>query len=187
MFAAGRAESSIASEMVGTMNLVIREESPRDFHAIAEVHRRAFGQEAEAALVDGLRAGGWSRVSLVAEVEDRIVGHVLFSGITIRTETAAIEALSLAPLAVLPAWQRRGIGSRLIADGLRRCREAGHRAVLVLGHPDFYPRFGFSAERAEPLSSPFGGGAAWMALELTPGALAGTTGRIEWPAPFLAL
>jgi putative acetyltransferase len=68
-------------------------------------------------------------------------------------------------MAVLPAHQRLGIGSRLVAAGLDACRQRGNRMVLVLGHPDFYPRFGFSAKLARPLESPFGGGAAWMAVE----------------------
>ncbi len=87
-------------------------------------------------------------------------------------------------MAVLPDHQRRGVGSRLVADGLLACRQAGHRIVLVLGHPEFYPRFGFSADLAQTLESPFGSGAAWMALELVPGAMAGVQGRVEYPPPF---
>lgn len=130
---------------------------------------------------------GFVRLSLVAEVGGQIVGHILFSAVTIHTETGVIEALALAPMAVLPMHQRRGIGSKLVEEGLRACRDAGHKIVLVLGHPAFYPRFGFSAKLAEPLSSPFGGGEAWMAVELVPGALAGVAGRVEWPGPFSSL
>jgi putative acetyltransferase len=87
-------------------------------------------------------------------------------------------------MAVLPDFQRRGIGSKLVEAGLEACRKQGHKIVVVLGHPDFYPRFGFSAELAQPLKSPFGGGEAWMAMELVPGALEGVVGRVEYPPPF---
>lgn len=167
--------------------MTIRPETPADLNAIRGVNRLAFGEDAEADLVDGLRAGGFVRLSLVAEVGGQIVGHVLFSMVKIITETSVIEALALAPMAVIPSHQRRGIGSKLVEEGLRACREAGHRIVVVLGHPSFYPRFGFSASLAVPLGSVFGGGEAWMAMELVPGALAGVVGRVEWPGPFADL
>lgn len=169
-----------------SMTLTIRPETPADLNAIHETNRLAFGQDAEADLVDGLRAGGFVRLSLVAEIGGEIVGHILFSRLPIITETGVVEALSLAPMAVRPTHQRRRIGTRLVEEGLRACREAGHRIVLVLGHPAFYPRFGFSASLAVPLASAFGGGEAWMALELVPGALVGVVGRVEWPGPFAA-
>lgn len=164
----------------------IRPKTPADLDAIREINRLAFGQDAEADLVDGLRAGGFVRLSLVAEVDGKIVGHILFSPLPIYTETGVIEALSLAPMAVFPTHQRRGIGSKMVEEGLRACREAGHKIVLVLGHPGFYPRFGFSAKLAVPLTSPFGGGDSWMAVELLPGALAGGLGRVEYPPPFMS-
>jgi putative acetyltransferase len=169
------------------MSITIRPETPTDFNAIHEVNRLAFGEEAEANLVDGLRAGGFVRLSLLAQVDEEIVGHTLFSQVTIVTKSGVVEALSLAPMAVIPTHQRKGISTKLVEDGLQLCREAGHRTVLVLGHPAFYPRFGFSAKLAQPLSSQFDGGEAWMAMELVPGVLAGVVGRVEWPEPFLAL
>jgi putative acetyltransferase len=102
------------------------------------------------------------------------------------TQTGVIEALALAPMAVLPTHQRRGIGTQLVGEGLRACGEAGHRIVIVLGHPTFYPRFGFWAKLAEPLASPFGSGETWMAVELVPEALIGVAGRVEYPPPFSA-
>src|SRR5690606_22745960 len=104
----------------------------------------------------------------------------LFSDLPIITTSGTVPALALAPMAVLPEFQRQGIGSELVRRGLDVCREQGHRIVIVLGHPDFYPRFGFSSDLAQPLLSPFSG-EAWMALELVPGALEGVAGRVEYP------
>lgn len=170
--------------MNSTRHPVIRLETPADLAAIGHVNRMAFGQDAEARLVDALRAGGHVCASLVAEWHGQVVGHVLFSDLSIITEASTLPALALAPMAVLPDFQNRGIGSALVRGGLEYCRENGHRIVIVLGHPNYYPRFGFSALLAQSLSSPFGGGEAWMALELAPGALAGVTGRAEYPPPF---
>ena len=166
--------------------MTIRPEILADREAICEVNRLAFGQDAEARLVDALRDGGFVRLSLVAEIDGQIVAHILFSRLPIVTETGVVEALSLAPMAVLPAHQRQGIGSRLMQAGLHACEAAGHRIVIVLGHAGFYPRFGFSAKLAEPITSPFSGGESWMAIELTPGALQGVRGTVEYPPPFAA-
>lgn len=162
--------------------MTIRPENPANHSAIFEVNRLAFGQDAEVDLVDSLRAGGFVRLSLVAEVGGEIVGHILLTRLPIITETGVVEAL--APMAVLPTHQRRGICSRLVEEGLNGCRAAGHRIVVVLGHPAFYPRLGFSAKLADPLSSTFSGGESWMAAELVSGALVGVAGRVEYPPPF---
>jgi len=165
------------------MSPVIRPEIPADHAAIREVNRLAFGGGDEARLVAALRAGGYVRVSLVAEEGGRVVGHILFGDLPIVTAVGTVEALALAPLAVLPSHQRRGIGSLLVREGLRACREAGHRIVVVLGHPEYYPRFGFSAGLAWRLKSPFSG-PAFMAAELVPGALEGVGGEVRYPPPF---
>jgi putative acetyltransferase len=165
------------------MSPIIRPETMDDYPAIREVNRLAFDGEGEARLVGALREGGYARVSLVAEEEGRIVGHILFGALAIHTPGGEVEALSLAPMAVIPSHQRRGIGSRLVVDGLRACREAGHRIVIVVGHPAFYPRFGFSAELAEALASPYAG-PAFMAAELVPDALRGIAGEVLYPPPF---
>jgi putative acetyltransferase len=162
---------------------IIRPETTADHPAIRDVNRTAFGGEGEAQLVDALRAGGYARVSLVADENGRVVGHILFSALVIATPQGSVEALSLAPMAVVPSHQRQGIGSKLAAAGLRACQEAGHRIVIVLGHPEFYPRFGFSAELAERLTAPFSG-PAFMALVLVPGALDGVDGEVRYPPPF---
>jgi putative acetyltransferase len=165
---------------------IIRPETVADHAAIREVNRLAFGGEGEVRLVDALRDGGHGRISLVAEEDGQVVGHILFSVLTIATPQGEIEALSLAPLAVVPSRQRQGIGSSLVREGLRACREAGHRIVIVLGHPEFYPRFGFSAKLAEPLRSPYSG-PAFMAVELVPEALRDIEGEVRYPPPFEAL
>jgi putative acetyltransferase len=169
------------------MSVVIRSEAEHEREAVHHVNQAAFDGDAEANLVETLRDGGFAEVSLVAEVDGVIIGHILFSRLSIVTKIGTADALSLAPMAVLPSHQRRGVGSRLVETGLEACRERGHKVVLVLGHPDFYPRFGFSAELARRLESPFGGGEAWMALELVPGALEGVEGRAEYSPPFEAL
>jgi len=161
----------------------IRQETHDDLEAIRIVNTLAFGQDVETRLVDALRDGGYLRLSLVAEVVGRVVGHILFSDLPIATPRNIVAALALAPMAVVPEYQRRGIGSALVREGLDACRDAGHRIVVVLGHPEYYPRFGFSAELARPLASPFSGD-AWMALELVAGSLRGIVGRVEYPPPF---
>jgi putative acetyltransferase len=166
------------------MTPTIRVEIAADREAIRQVNRAAFGQDDEAGIVEALRNGGYSRLSLVAEVGGKVVGHILFSDLPILTDSGTVPALSLAPMAVLPEFQKKGVGSALVQKGLEVCRDQGHRIVVVLGHAHFYPRFGFSAKLAEPLSSPFGGRDSWMALELVPGALEGIRGWVRYPMPF---
>jgi putative acetyltransferase len=164
--------------------MVIRPEEEMDYHAIWNVNRLAFGgQTEEAKLVDDLRAEGYKRLSLVAEDDGTIVGHVLFSDLAIETRDAVVDALALAPLAVAPSHQGQGIGSALVREGLRLCAEQGHRIVVVVGHPAYYRRFGFSAQLAERLASPYAG-PEFMALELVLGALDGVSGKVAYPPPF---
>ena len=164
-------------------NVAIREERQADHTAVREVNRLAFGQDDEANLVDALRAGRYTRLSLVAERDGVMIGHLLFSRLPIETSNGVVEALALAPVAVLPVCQRQGVGSQLIRDGLTMCRQRDHRIVVVLGHADYYPRFGFSAALAERLRSPFPG-PHFMALELVSGALDGVEGEVRYPPPF---
>jgi putative acetyltransferase len=166
------------------MNCNIRPETSADHQAIRHVNRLAFGQDAEASLVDALRDGGHVRLALVAEHAGRVVGHILFSDLPIVTGSGTVPALALAPLAVLPEFQNRGIGSALVRSGLDECRRQGHKIVVVLGHPHFYPRFGFSPKLAGHLESPFSGQDSFMALELVAGALAGVAGRVQYAPPF---
>ena len=165
--------------------IVIREETPADYDAVREVNRRAFGQEDEARLVDALREAGVVVASLVAEEDGRIAGHILFTELAVETNAGPLRAAALAPMAVEPGRQRRGVGSALVRRGIEVCRARGYDVILVVGHRDYYPRFGFSPERARTLDSVYSCD-AFMALELTPGALDGRTGSVRYPAPFSA-
>ena len=120
--------------------------------------------------MEQLRADGDVLVELVAAGDTAIHGHILYSPLAIERGGAAIRAAALAPVAVLPGFQGRGIGGELIRAGNARCAELGLEAIVVLGHADYYPRFGFSAPMAESLQAPFSG-PHFMALELKPGVL----------------
>jgi len=163
--------------------VVVRAERPDDGTAIGVVNQAAFGGEDEARLVEALRTEDLALISLVAEVGDRIVGHVLFSRMAIETAAGTVPAVALAPVAVLPGYQRQGVGGRLIRRGLDLLHDRGERIVIVVGHAAYYPRFGFSADQARALESPFARD-VFMALELSPGALEGVIGRVRYPAAF---
>jgi putative acetyltransferase len=164
-------------------SVLIRDEQPHDREQARKVNEAAFGRSDEADLIDGLRAEGAVLLSLVAEVECKIIGHIVFSRMTVETAQGSVAAVSLAPMAILPAHQGRTIGSQLVRRGLDQLRERGERIVIVLGHKHYYPRFGFSPEKARNLASPFPP-EAFMALELSDGALAGVCGVVRYPAAF---
>jgi len=164
--------------------LTIRSEQSADVAAVFEVHRAAFGTDAEARLVDRLRGAGNARVSQVAELGEKIVGHVLFSPVSLVTPTATHSGLGLAPVAVLPAYQRRGIGSALIREGLAECRRQNCPFVVVLGHPAYYPRFGFTRASARGIGNEYEADDAFMVLELQPGALPPGGGLVKYGAEF---
>ena len=157
---------------------MMRPAVPADFLAIRDVVVAAFGQPEEADLIERLRAEGDVLVELVADEAGAIAGHILFS----RLGIGAMEGAALAPLAVAPARQRSGIGAALTRAGVARCRELCIPAIVVLGHADYYRRFGFSAALAAPLEAPFSG-PSFMALELAPGALA-AGGRVRYAPAF---
>jgi len=121
------------------MRIDVREERTFDVEPIRDVNRRAFGQSQEADIVDALRLNGASSLSLVATVDNHIAGHIMYSPV----EIGRLEGSGLGPVAVLPEYQRRGIGSALVEAGNRRHALAGCPFIVVLGHPAFYPRFGF--------------------------------------------
>jgi len=157
-------------------DLVIRREQPADEAAVRELLTAAFSGADEAALVDGLRPNPQA-FTLVAEVHGTIAGAITFSPVTSRPPAAGLRAVGLAPMAVAPAWQRRGIGGALIAAGLAECRAHRIGLVVVLGHPGYYPRFGFRSARPLELRCRWSrDDDSFMYLELEPGqaALAGT-------------
>jgi len=163
----------------------IRFEQPGDEDAIELVNTAAFGQPQEARIVAQLREIADPYISLVALLEDRIVGHVLFTPVTIRGAAEWAGALGLGPMAVLPEHQGRGVGSALAWAGLEACRRSGHDVVVVVGHPGYYQRFGFRPAPAMGLrfcSAEFD--EAFMVTELVPGALAGRSGWVEYLPPF---
>ncbi len=169
------------------MNPTIRPETPADRDAIHEVVALAFGREDEAELVEALRqsAAFIPELSLVTAQDGNVIGHVMFSHMSIETPTGTAPALALAPVSVRPEQQNRGIGSRLVREGLERCQALGHRIVIVEGHPAYYPRFGFLPARAQGLEATFPvPDAAFMALELVPGALDGVRGTVRYPPAF---
>lgn len=163
----------------------IRVEEHEDIAAIRNVNEQAFGQLAEADLVDALRRNGKAALSLVAEEDDHIVGHILFSPVTLETDAGELIGVGLAPVAVLPEFQNRGVGSALVERGLEICREAGHRFAVVLGHPNYYPRFGFipasrfgiKREYETPDEN-------FMAMELRGGALRNQAGMARYQPEF---
>ena len=117
--------------------------------------------------------------------EGRVVGHILFSPITIKSERETSPAVALAPMAVHPEFQNQGIGSKLVKEGFEQCRKLGHKIVVVVGHPDYYPRFGFASARAKGLEAPFPvPDEAFMVEELEGEALVGTVGMVEYPPEF---
>ena len=159
---------------------MIRYVRPADHAAIATVLNAAFGRPDEAALVARLRADEDVMFELVAEEDDQVAGHILFS----RLWADRFELYgALAPLAVLPGRHRGGLGSRLVRAGLEGAREFGCHGVLVLGDPAYYGRFGFSAEAAREVSAPYRGLAAFQALALEDDAFTGAI-RVTYPDAF---
>lgn len=128
------------------MNVIIRDETPNDEAAIREVNNQAFDQPLEAHLVEMLREHDGVLLSLVAVVEERVVGHILFTPVTLTTDIAEVSGAGLGPMGVLPEFQRLGVGSKLIISGIERMRQQGVPFIVVLGHAGYYPLFGF--ERA---------------------------------------
>jgi putative acetyltransferase len=161
----------------------VRDEQPYDREQVRTVNETAFGRSSEADLIDRLWVEGVVLASFVAEVGNQIIGHILFSRMTIETAQGPVAAVSLAPMAVLPDHQGHSIGSQLVRHGLNELRARGERIVIVLGHKDYYPRFGFSPDTARNLDSPFPP-EVFMALELSESALEGIRGDVRYPAAF---
>lgn len=165
----------------------IRSELPADIPAIFNVQFQAFAQDGEARLVNALRDDGDfdPLLSLVAVHDDRIIGHILFPPISIVSGETETSAVALAPLAVHQDYQCLGIGGALVEEGLKECQRLGHRIVIVVGHPGYYPRFGFAPARERGITAPFPcPDNAFMALPLESGALDGVSGMVRYPTAF---
>jgi putative acetyltransferase len=166
--------------------MLIRLEQPRDVPDIHQVNRQAFGTAIEADLVDALRRQVEPFLSLVATEDSAVVGHILFTPVTAASDPGA-RIMGLAPMAVLPAWQRQGVGAALVRTGLDQCRRLSFDAAVVLGHAGYYPRFGFKPASRFGLTSEYDvPDDVFMAMELTPGALQGRAGVIRYHAAFAA-
>ena len=165
--------------------ITIRPERPEDASRVREVNQRAFGQPAEADLVDKLRASGCESLSLVAD-DETVVGHILFTPVVVESAGRRVVGMELAPMAVLPDRQRQGIGSQLVTRGLEILRERNCPFVVVVGHPEYYPRFGFEPASKHGLASQWEGmaDAAFMVLVLDPGAMTGATGVARYRDEF---
>ena len=167
--------------------ITIRPESPADYKVVYEVNKLAFKQEDEARLVEKIRQSPnyIAELSLVAIKDKKVVGHILFSIVNIKNDKEATQILSLAPMATLPEYQNQGIGSLLVKKGLEECRKLGYKAVVVVGHPNYYPRFGFIPAKEKGLKLPFDApDEAFLVNELMPGALDHISGTIEYPPAF---
>jgi putative acetyltransferase len=167
----------------------IRAEKTEDLAGIRAVNILAFNnRENEAKLVEAIRQSSSfiPQLSLVAVKNDgEVIGHILFSLISIETEKGYIPTIGLAPMAVKPQYQRQGIGSKLVIEGLHVCKDLGYKHVVVLGHPEFYPRFGFTPAKLFGIKAPFPvPDEVFMVLEIEQGSLNGITGTVKYPPAF---
>jgi len=164
--------------------MLIRAEEPNDEAAVYAINVSAFETQSEAQLVDVLRKKAKPIVSLVAELEFTVVGHILFSPVSLSCNND-LKIMGLAPMAVSPEHQGKGIGSKLVRAGLERCKQLGYAAVVVLGHPEYYPRFGFLPSSRFGMDSEYDvTEEVFMAMELQPNALVGRTGRVKYHPAF---
>ena len=165
--------------------MVVRTERTQDHESVRRINELAFEQPNEADLVDALRANARPYISLVAVVDEQVVGHIFFSPVFVESENSVFTAMGLAPMAVLPECQNQGIGSRLVREGLKECQRLGHSIVVVLGHANYYPRFGFTPASLKGLRSEYDvPDEVFMVTELVPGALEGRRGLVKYHAEF---
>jgi putative acetyltransferase len=164
----------------------LRPETPDDAEGICCVHLRAFPTSLEADLVDRLRRDGDSVISIVALEDGAIVGHILFSRMKVEADGRSIDALGLAPVAVVPEHQHEGIGGKLIEAGLKEARSLGTETVFVVGDPGYYGRFGFRAQTAAPFASPYAS-QYFQAKELSAGFTPPISGRATYAQAFAGL
>lgn len=163
----------------------VRPERPGDAAAIRRVNDEAFGQVHESRIVDAVRQAGHAAVSLVAVDGPRIVGHILFTPMSMASHDAHVVVMGLGPMAVLPERQRQGVGTALVQAGLRECIRSGCHVVVVIGHPEFYPRFGFAPAHRHGLRSEYDvPDDVFMVVELASGALSKCRGLVRYVPEF---
>jgi putative acetyltransferase len=162
----------------------IRDERPEDASDIEDVVKRAFGSQDEANLVQMLRDANKAVISLVAVDNGRMVGHVMFSEVSIDPPHEGFDGIGLAPLAVTPEFKALWVGSKLVRLGLDRCRRAGYNIAVVLGSARYYPRFGFSCASDFGLGNEYGEVEHFMAMELELGALDRVCGTVKYQPEF---
>ncbi len=162
----------------------IRDEQEGEHQEIRQVIVAAFGGDIEANLVELLRDRNKAPIALVAVSDNTIVGHIMFSPVTITLAPKAYRAVGLAPLSVLPELQRQSIGSMLAREGLKKCAEAGFKIVVVLGSHHYYPRFGFSRASLYGLDNEYDADEHFMAIELKHGALDKVSGTVRYSPEF---
>lgn len=159
----------------------IRFEQPGDIEKIREVNLQAFETETEANLVEALRNADVELISLVAEENGEVIGHILFSPVIL----GDLKIMGLAPMAVLPDRQNKGVGTKLVKAGLQDCEKAGYEAVVVLGHAGYYPRFGFVPSENFGIKSEYDvPPEVFMVKELREGALKGAAGTVKYHPAF---
>ena len=173
--------------VVRDIDMRIRPEAEADRSAVRAVNEAAFETSVEADLVEVLRGKSTQLISLVADREDAVVGHILFSRVTL-AQHAQLILMGLGPMAVAPPHQRRGVGSALVREGLARCKQRAVQAVVVLGHPEFYPRFGFVPASRYAIRSEYDvPDDVFMLVELEEGALANASGVIRYDKAFASV
>lgn len=163
----------------------VRAETIADYGAVRRINEEAFGQPTEAKLIATLRERAHPHISLVALIDQKVVGHIFFSPVSIQSESSVSTAMGLAPMAVLPEYQRQGVGSALVRAGLLECLRIGFDVVVVVGHPEYYPRFGFVPAGRKGLRCEYEvPDEAFMVAELRPEALAGKQGLVRYHPAF---
>lgn len=168
-------------------NIVVRQESPTDFPSVYSVNTAAFKRSEEAQLVDRLRSSNSfiPELSLVAVIDKDIVGYILFTQVSIIGKNSSDQSLALAPISVHPKWQQKGVGTTLIRNGLDVARNLDYKSVIVLGHADYYHRFGFRPTNKWGIKPPFKvSEALFMGLELIENAFANLEGTVIYSKEF---
>ncbi|REL32924.1 N-acetyltransferase [Rhodohalobacter sp. SW132] len=174
------------------MDIKIRQEKPADYEAVFKLIKKAFkkvemSDHKEQFLVQLLRnsTSFVPELSLIAEYENEIIGHILLTKITIKNDQTEFNSLALAPVTVLPKYQKKGIGGMLIEQAHKKAIELGFKSVILLGHADYYPRFGYKKASRFGVQLPFDVPDEYcMAIELTTGGLHEVNGIVEYPKEF---